>query len=240
MVVFDTTGRDPTRSSIDVAAAMGVSQQTVSRIERGAFECLSLAAVRSAFAAVGAEYRGEVRWRGAEVERLLDDAHAALSGTVAELLSEMSWTVAVEVTFSRYGERGSIDLLAWHEARAALLVVEVKTSLTSAEAMLRRLDVKARLRPVLARELWGIVVADASRLVVLTDTRTERRCVARHEALLRTALPVQGRAAMAWCRTPIGALRGLKFVTSTLRSGASPKREGRHRVDVARAARPRV
>jgi hypothetical protein len=40
------------------------------------------------------------------------------------------------VTFSIYGERGSIDLLAWHSETRTLLVVELKSELTSIEETL--------------------------------------------------------------------------------------------------------
>ncbi|HEY4190087.1 MAG TPA: hypothetical protein VGM28_06685, partial [Candidatus Limnocylindrales bacterium] len=55
-----------------------------------------------------------------------------------------------------YGERGSIDILAWHAATRTLLIVEVKTEIASAEEMLRRHDAKVRLGPAIGRERFGI------------------------------------------------------------------------------------
>ena len=40
-----------------------------------------------------------------------------------------AWVVRPEVSFSIYGERGVIDVLAWHPARRAILVIELKTEL---------------------------------------------------------------------------------------------------------------
>jgi hypothetical protein len=54
-----------------------------------------------------------------------------------------------------FGERGSIDLLAWHESSRTLLVIELKTELTSVEETLRRHDSKVRLAPGIARERFG-------------------------------------------------------------------------------------
>ena len=59
------------------------------------------------------------------MERLIDEAHAEAVAAVALTLESLGWTVAVEVTYSEYGERGSIDLLALRAERRAALVVEV-------------------------------------------------------------------------------------------------------------------
>ena len=74
-----------------------------------------------------------------------------------------------------YGERGSIDLLAWHEASRTLLVIEFKTELTSIEETLRRHDSKVRLAPGIARERFGWDPAVDARLLVLPEDRTARR-----------------------------------------------------------------
>ncbi len=200
---------------------------------------LSLRTIRGVFENVGAEYRAEVRWRGAEVDRLLDDAHASLVGATSMLLREHGWDVALEVTFSSYGERGSIDILAFHRGAQALLVIEVKSSLASVEELLRRLDVKVRLAPRIAADVWGAPADRASRLVILPATRTERRHVDRHRNVLSVALPMRGRWALAWLRTPEGMLAGLAFVPPTHGESRGPVAGGRHRVDVPRVGSAR-
>ena len=97
----------------------------------------------------------DVRRRGAELDRLIDEGHAALGARVAEKLRGWGWDVRVEVSYSEYGERGSIDLLAWHAATGSLLVIEVKTEIVSAESTLRKLDEKGRLAAKVARERFG-------------------------------------------------------------------------------------
>ena len=42
---------------------------------------------------------------------------------VAGWLSRYGWTVLPEVTYSVYGERGSIDLVAWHADTRTLLTL---------------------------------------------------------------------------------------------------------------------
>src|SRR5438874_1584361 len=98
----------------EVAAAANVSQNVISRAEIGRLESLSLRVLRRVAHALGAEVVVTLRWRGAELDRLLDQGHAALAGAVTELLTSLGWEVQAEVSYSIWGERGSIDLLAWH------------------------------------------------------------------------------------------------------------------------------
>ena len=77
------------------------------------------------------------RWRGGDLDRMVNARHAALHEAVALLFARHSgWTTAPEVSFSIYGERGAIDVLAWHAARRALLVVELKSEIVDVQGML--------------------------------------------------------------------------------------------------------
>ena len=49
---------------------------------------------------------------------------------MVELLLSLGWQVLPEVSFSHYGDRGSIDVLAWRDDH--LLVIEVKGSIAAA------------------------------------------------------------------------------------------------------------
>ncbi len=140
---------------VDIAERAGVSQTVVSLVERGHLDAMPLQRLRRVLGAVGASVELQVRWRGGEIDRVLDEAHAALVGAVARELTRLGWTVVPEVSYAHFGEYGSIDLLAWHEATATLLVVEVKTELTSIEQLLRRHDAKVRLGPRLAEERFS-------------------------------------------------------------------------------------
>lgn len=77
-----------------------------------------------------------------------------MAGRIVASLTALGWSTAVEVTYARYGERGSIDVLAFRPDARSLLVVELKTELTSLEETLRRLDQKVRLGPSIAAEHW--------------------------------------------------------------------------------------
>ena len=198
---------------IDVARLAGASQATISLIERGHLATLSIRILRAVFAAVDARCEAAVTWRGGLVDRLLDERHAQLVGQFAATLERCGWDVHVEVTFSVFGDRGSIDILALRPSGLDGLVVEVKTELTSIEATIRRLDVKQRLGAGIVHERFAWKPRDVSRLLVVLDGTTSRRRVAAHDASLRVAFPDRGLAVRAWLREPRDRLSGLSFVT---------------------------
>ncbi len=218
---------------VDVASRAHLSQQLVSKVERGRLSCVSVGTLRRIFAAVEADVVTIVRWRGGELDRLLDEGHAAVASAIAALLRRHGWEVIPEATFSEYGERGSIDILAWHAATRTLLVVEVKTEIMSAEEMLRRHDVKMRLAPKVGKDRFGAAPARVARLLVVEESSANRRRVDRLDALLGTVYPVRGGDVRAWLRAPVGDLAGLVFSTAAARR--LPAIRGRVRVTSVRS-----
>ena len=152
------------------------------------------------------------RGRGADIDRVLDERHARLLGAAARWLAELGWETIAEVSYSEWGERGSIDLLAWHEATATLLVIEIKTELVSVESTLRKHDEKVRLAPRIARDRLGWQAQVVGRLLVFPDDRTERARIAAQASVLEPAYPVRSYAARRWCRLPTGPFSGLLFL----------------------------
>lgn len=193
---------------IDVARRAGVSQPQVSRLERGQLDGLAVATIARTFAALDADLVQIVRWRGGELDRLLDEGHASIVGRLATYLAARHWEPQVEVSFAVFGDRGSVDRLAWHPSTATLLVIEVKTEIASVEKTIRRHDVKWRLGAGLARERFGWRAARVARLLVLPGTTTARSRVARHEAVFSRAYPLRGARLRAWLRRPDGAPPG--------------------------------
>ena len=206
---------------VDVAAASGVSQQEISLIELGRLEQASLRTLRSVLGALGGTIEIQVRWRGGDLDRIADEGHALLVATTAEALRSSGWTIVPEVSYSVYGERGSIDLVAWHPQTRTLLVVEVKTELTSVEATLRKHDEKVRLAGRVVQERFGWQPWAVGRLLVLPDVSTARRRVERHEAVLRHTYPVRGTGVRRWLREPNGPFGGLAFLSTTSRVGGN-------------------
>ncbi len=198
---------------IDVARRAGVSQQLVSKVERGRCSGVSGATLRRLFAAVDADVVTLVRWRAGDLDRLLDEGHAAIVGQIATLLRRRGWDVQTEVTFSEFGERGSIDVLAWHPASRTLLVIEVKTEVTSAESLLRSHDAKVRLGPKIARARFGESPARVARLLVLGESQANCRRFARLSAVLASAYPASPSETRRWLRNPATPFGGVLFMS---------------------------
>jgi len=169
------------------------------------------------------------RWRGGELDRLLDAGHAELQESAKRRLEALAWLVRAEVTFSRFGERGSVDLLAFHPGSGVLLVVEIKTVIADIQGLLRPIDVKVRLAGEIAARLGWHPHAIVPALFVSEDSTTRRR-VAHHESLFgRFAL--RGFAAKAWLRRPDQASSGiLLFIPWSKGTARAVMRPGHQRV----------
>jgi transcriptional regulator with XRE-family HTH domain len=200
----------------DLGRRAGLSQQAVSLVERGHGSRLSGVAMRRLFGALDARWEPNVSWRGGDLDRFLDARHAQLVGIFVNLLRSLGWQVEVEVSYASFGERGSIDILAWWPLARIALVVEIKSELASVEATLRKLDEKVRLTiESIAETRFGERPRVVARLLVLPDGTTERRRVSRADDVLGAALPDRGTPLRRWLRRPNGPIRGILFVADT-------------------------
>lgn len=223
---------------VDLADRAGVSQSLVSLIERGRIEAVAVGKLVAVLRALDADLVLLARWRGGDLDRLLDEAHAGLVGLAAGLLAEAGWTTQVEVTYSIDRERGSIDLLGWYPHTATLVVVEVKSELVSIEETLRRHDAKARLAARIAADRFGWRPHAVARLLVLPEGTTPRRRVARHDAVLRRAYPLRGLEARAWLASPGSADASLVFLSSPDTNTARGRRGSPTRKRIRRGPAP--
>ena len=214
----------------DVAARAGVCQQTVSKVERGKFGSLSADDLFALAAAIEADLSLVVRWRGPKLARLLDRRHARLQDRVVRLLSNLGWEARVEESFNRYGERGSVDILAWRPDCRALLLVEIKTELVDLQETVRTIDMKARVVPSVVRGSRGWQPAAVASVLVLPEANVHRRAVAQHEALLAASLPARTWAVRRWLSSPSGNLRGIWFFPNTPRGSTARTDEPSRRV----------
>jgi transcriptional regulator with XRE-family HTH domain len=212
-----------------LARLVGVSRSTVARIERGRADRATVRTLIRVAAALDATVNVRVLWHGEALDRLLDAAHADLTDALLRLLRETGWDVATEVSFNIRGERGTIDILAFHSATGSLLVVEIKSVVPDLQGTLGTLDRKVRLATVIAGER-GWRVQTTSRLLVLPDDRTARRRIERHAAVFDTALPSRTAAVRRWLRSPMGILAGVLFLSDVHQASA------RHRVGTKRTA----
>jgi transcriptional regulator with XRE-family HTH domain len=201
----------------DIAVRAGISQQTVSRVERGRFGPVSTDVLEAIAEAIEADLTLGLKWRGPKLARLLDRRHARLQDRVVRLLSDPGWEVRVEESFNHFGDRGSVDILAWRADRRALLIVEIKTELVDLQETVRTLDMKARVVPTVVRAAYGWAPATIAAVLVLPDANIHRAAVARHAAMLAAALPARTREVRRWIEEPSGTLRGIWFLANTHR-----------------------
>jgi Holliday junction resolvase-like predicted endonuclease len=162
------------------------------------------------------------------MERLLDADHAALQGAGRRWFERLLWQVEAEVTFSRYGEHGSIDLLAFHAATRTLVVVEVKTVVADLQALLRSLHAKTRLAGAIARE-HGWQAQRTVPCLLLSESTTNRRRVEGAAPLL-ARFSLRAGAARAWLRMPGQAIGLLVFLSPPTTSRGGGRRAGRQRM----------
>jgi hypothetical protein len=174
---------------------------------------MTVAALHAVAQALGVRLNLSLSWNGEALDRLLDSDHAALVEVVASTLRGLGWDVAVEVSFSIGGERGSIDVLAFHRATGTVLVVEVKSVVPDIQAMVFTLDRKARLALDIARQR-GWNGRTVGRLLVVGESRTSRRRVSDHAATFDAAFPARTVEVKRWLRSPGGSrsFSGLWFL----------------------------
>jgi transcriptional regulator with XRE-family HTH domain len=213
---------------VDVAVRAGVSQSIVSDVELGRLEKVGLATIRSVAEVLEIRVTLNAQWRGGAGDRLLDRAHASIVEHMIGLLRDRDWEVIPEFTFNVYGDRGSVDILAWHPGDRILLIIEVKATLTDLQDLLASLSKKRRVVPGAARQAKGWRPDHVATLLVAAGTSLNRRVVARHAATFTIAFPTRGRDVDAWLRHPTGAMAGLSFVTGD--AVATLNRESRSRV----------
>ena len=210
-------------TQVDLGRRSGVSRSAVSRIERAGADRLSLRTLTRVTDALGARIRrtDPVAGQG-QLDRLLDRDHARLVEWVVRRLSAAGWEVAPEATFMVRGERGSIDVFAWHPATGHLLVVEVKSVVPDVQATLSGVDRKARVAVAVARQR-GWPEGPVSRILVLPDDRTARRRVARFEATFAKAFPARTVELRRWLADPDRPVAGVLFVSNATQGHSSPR-----------------
>ena len=197
----------------DVASKARISRASVSRAERGHLEQLSLATLRRIGGVLDVRLELLPRWRGGELDRLLDAGHSALGERIARRFERVSgWVVRAEVSFAVYAERGVIDFLAWHAATRTLLVIEVKTMIADIQESLGTLDRKRRLAKRIAKE-FGWHAQTLAVWLAVADTMTNRRRVEAHRSTLRSVLPADGVALRRWLTGPSGPIAALSFLS---------------------------
>jgi transcriptional regulator with XRE-family HTH domain len=222
----------------DVSTRAAVSPSTVSRIERGHLDHISVSVILAVTRALGIRTRLVAQWQGGDLDRLVNGGHARLHESVARWFDDAlpDWLLTPEVSYAIRGERGVIDILAWHPDQRALIVIELKTDIVDVNDLVGSMDQRRRLAMDIA-EARGWHPLTVSCWVIVAESRTNRARLAAHRSMLRNAFPVDGRSMQGWLRKPDGDVAALSLWD---RAGEPGRRSipARHRVSRPRR-RPR-
>jgi transcriptional regulator with XRE-family HTH domain len=213
----------------DVAMIAGVAHSTISRIEHGHLDTLSLRALRAVARVL--EIRLELApWsRRGDLIRFATADHAQLVESVIAELRRLGWDARAEVSFNNFGERGFIDVLAWHGSTRTLLVIEVKTELVDVGEVVGILDRKVRVAAAVAPGM-GWVPSSTSSALIVQDGRTNRRRIAAHAATFRSSFPADGRTFRSHLRRPVGSVAAVAFWPIAHRGDVRQAGSGNRRV----------
>ncbi len=197
----------------DVADRSGLSPATIGRHELGSLASVSIIRTHAAVLDLRVEWR--MVGRGADIARLLDEEHAAIVEIVAGAMNRAGWLIEPESSYSEYGERGRIDLLAFEPAGRVLAVVEAKTELADLQGLFGNLNAKARLAPGIGRRK-GWASSRVVTVLAVAATEGNRSIVGAHPALfssfqrgwLRRRLPrLGGDRVLVWIPAAVAGRR---------------------------------
>ena len=196
----------------DVAAAAGIPRGAVMRIEAGRLDDVSFGHVRRMARVFDARFEGLLRWRGADLDRLVNRGHALMHEAMFRWLREIGgWFALPEVSFARNGERGVIDIVAWHAASRTLLVIELKTRIVDINDLMATMDIRRRVSWQIAEgHGWHPVAVGV--WVVVAPGRSNARALAEHATVLRAKFSADGRSMRRWLAKPAGDIASLSFM----------------------------
>jgi hypothetical protein len=151
--------------------------------------------------------------------------HEAMARWFAEL---DGWQAVPEVSFNEFGERGIIDIMAWHASTGIVLVIELKTAIVDINDLMSTMDKRHRLASKIATDMGWKPKAVAT-WVVVAPSRTNNRALAEHATVLRAKFPADGRSMRRWLGRPAGEIASLSFLPKARlsdlgRDGRTPRR----------------
>jgi transcriptional regulator with XRE-family HTH domain len=186
-------------SRVELARSVGVTASYIGRIERGdANPPLKL--VEAIASALGLEISLSVKGPIFPVGgRVTDATHARCSAYVDRRLRNAGWSTAREVEVVHGRSHGWIDVLAFDQRTATLLVIEIKTKLDDLGALERQVGWYERMAWDAARRLgWRPRRIQVCVLALASD---EVEAVIRtYRELIRLAFPVRSKALFALIR----------------------------------------
>ncbi len=197
-----------------LAGRAGVSQATISRVERGRAAGIPLARVARVLDVLEVRLDASARpplVAGGPTER--DVIHARLLSYVEHRFRAAGFETAREVPIGAHRVRGWIDLLAWRPRDRIVLVIEVKGDMHDVGALERQVAWYER-EALSATHLLGWRPACLAVAGLLLASRYNDAIVRAHADVLRRrfATPPARLASIVSESTPSGLLRTLAFV----------------------------
>jgi transcriptional regulator with XRE-family HTH domain len=165
---------------LDVGIKASLSAAAIGRQENGILGSLHALEVHAAVFGLRLDVR--LLGRAGELTRLSDEEHAALVETAAAAFRQQGFLTETEASFSEWGERGRIDLLALNPRSGMLVIVEAKTQLLDLQDLFGALNVKERLAPSVAGHL-GWQVRRRVTILWVAATSANREVVRAHPTL---------------------------------------------------------
>lgn len=167
----------------EVADKSGLSTSVIGRHESGIIG--SSSALERHAGTFGMRVEVRIVGRAGELARLGDDEHAAIVEALAAWFRAEGFLVEVESSFSEWGERGRIDLLAYDPRTGTLVIVEVKSLLLDLQDLFGALNIKERLATTIA-ERRGWQVRRRVSVLGVASTAANRDIVRTHPSLFAT------------------------------------------------------
>jgi transcriptional regulator with XRE-family HTH domain len=219
----------------EIAGSAEVPRAVIASVERGDLARVRVGQLQAIAVALQADLDIVLRWNGTELDRLLNAGHSAMHELVVGTLTAAGWEVVPERSFSIWGERGVIDIVAWLAPSRTLLIVELKTEIVDVQRLIGTVDRYRRLAPQMVRDLgWEPVTVGA--WVAVAESPTNRRRLGEHAGVLRAAFPSDGRTVAGWLRRPSGPLLALSFLSDARVANRTAARSSRRRVRAASRA----
>jgi transcriptional regulator with XRE-family HTH domain len=186
----------------ELAEHAKTSQATVWRLEHGKAEVLDLVPLERILKALGIRATLELDSRHlVDRQRQRDELHVRVTGYLVRHFRRNGWLTATEVMIGDGVPRGWIDLLAFREVDATLVIEETKTEIHDVGALQRSVAFYEREARRVAEALgWRprrIVVI----CVVLDSDAVAERVIA-SRALMRDAFPADVDATLRFIEDP--------------------------------------
>lgn len=219
---------------VDVGSKAKLSAAAIGRHENGIIG--SMHAMERHAGVFGLRLEMRLVGRAGELVRIGDEEHAAIVEAVAGTLRKLEFLIETEASFSEWGERGRVDLLAFDPRSRTLVVVEAKSQLLDLQDLFGALNVKERLASTLAsRRGWQL--ERRTTVLAVAATSANREIVRAHPTLfagfsVRTLSTLRDRShdrILQWIK-PSAAARGAWV------AGRQRVRPAKRRPDLSSAA----